>query len=359
MRIAVGSDHVGFPVKASIVEALEGEEHAVLDLGVHSDDPVDYPAMIRAVATAVMKGFVDFGIFVCETSAGAAMGANKLPGIRAVACFETEGARESRTRLDANFLCLGGSEIDGDGAVALAREWLATSFSGDERDARMLASLDQATDGARPAARARPEERPMRPVTRAPAAPVAAPRAPAAPPPAPPRPSAAPPPAPPRPPAVPPAAAAQRPADGRTAHAEEPAPARPAEPAAAAMSSEPPVPVQVSPPSPPSDMVKVPDISAVLRFLATVSDSDIKLMAKRVVEVIRNRFPTAEGAPTSDGFTFTLGGKHVATAMIRKNHIELEIGPDRVATSRIRDLDGLDLALSLPSVAKGFDALRP
>ena len=54
MRIAIGCDHVGFPLKASIVEVLEGEEHAVLDLGTHSTDPVDYPAMTRAVATSLV-----------------------------------------------------------------------------------------------------------------------------------------------------------------------------------------------------------------------------------------------------------------------------------------------------------------
>jgi hypothetical protein len=108
------------------------------------------------------------------------------------------------------------------------------------------------------------------------------------------------------------------------------------------------------PPAPP----RVPDISAVLRFLASLKDEDIRLMARRVLEVIRNRFPAAEGSPGTDGFTFTLEGKHVATVLIAKRHIELEVGPDRVVTGRIRDLDGFQHALSLPSVVKAFDALR-
>jgi hypothetical protein len=105
-------------------------------------------------------------------------------------------------------------------------------------------------------------------------------------------------------------------------------------------------------------LTRVPDISAVLRFLASLKDEDIQLMARRALEFVRNRFPAAEGKPGTDGFTFTLEGKHVVTVIIAKKHIELEVGPDRLATGRIRDLDGLHHALSLPSVVKGFDALR-
>jgi hypothetical protein len=45
--------------------------------------------------------------------------------------------------------------------------------------------------------------------------------------------------------------------------------------------------------------------------------------------------------------------------IILKKHIELEVGPDRITTGKIRDLDGLQTALTLPAVMKGFDALRP
>ena len=72
MRIAIACDHIGFALKASVIEALEGEEHAVLDLGTHSPAPVEYPAMAKAVATTIGKGFVDLGILLCESGIGGA-----------------------------------------------------------------------------------------------------------------------------------------------------------------------------------------------------------------------------------------------------------------------------------------------
>lgn len=348
MRIAIGSDHVGFPLKASIVEVLEGEEHAVLDLGTHSPDPVDYPSMTKAVATSLVKGFVDFGVIVCETSLGAAIAANKFAGIRAVACPDADSARHSRVRLNANFLCLTGSDIDGDGAVAIVKEWLSAAFSGDERTVRELAGIDEIADGARNGKRGgRGHEKPAKVAPRPPVeahAPVMSPppivaAAPVAPPP--------PPPPSPVERSTPPPVAAE---PMITVLRDEVAAPRREEPPAPA-----PSPVEEAPAPVPS---RVPDISAVLRFLASLKDEDIRLMARRVLEVIRNRFPAAEGAPGAEGFTFTLEGKHVATVIIAKRHIELEVGPDRVVTGRIRDLDGFQHALSLPSVMKAFDALR-
>lgn len=130
MRIALASDHAGLSLKSSMLEVLETEDHAVLDLGTHSPDPVDYPAIARAVANAVNKGFVDIGILVCDDGLGGAIAANKCPGIRAGACEDAKAARRTRERLDANVLCLGSGELDADRALAIAREWLHTKFAG-------------------------------------------------------------------------------------------------------------------------------------------------------------------------------------------------------------------------------------
>src|SRR5260370_22282362 len=104
MRIAIACDHIGFALKASIVEALEGEEHAVLGLGTHSPAPVEYPAMAKAVSTTIGKGFVDLGILLCESGIGGAMAGNSMASIRAPACQDPERARQSRQRLNLNLL---------------------------------------------------------------------------------------------------------------------------------------------------------------------------------------------------------------------------------------------------------------
>jgi ribose 5-phosphate isomerase B len=332
LRIAIGCDHVGFPFKASIIEGLEGDAHAVLDLGVHSADRVDYPAMAKAVVTALMKGFVDVGIIVCETSLGAAIAANKFTGIRAVPCHDADSARQSRVRLNANVLCLAGSDMHGDGAAAIVREWLSAAFSGDERDVRELAGIEAIAEIARQGPRGARADETVRATTPRPASTSAAePSAPESP------------------------SAAERPAPAQPTSAEPPEPPSQAE-APSPDPIEAPARVEISPP--PSDPARVADISAVLKFLASLKDESLHAMARRILQVIRNRFPAAEGTPSADGFTFTLDGKHVATVMITKKHIEVEIGPDRVPTGRIRDVDGLEGALRLPSIAKGFDAVR-
>jgi hypothetical protein len=103
---------------------------------------------------------------------------------------------------------------------------------------------------------------------------------------------------------------------------------------------------------------KTPDITAIMKVVASVKEPDIKVIATRVLQFLRNRFPTAAGAPTDDGFVFTLDGQHVATVTIGKNFVELEAGPDRIATSKIRDAERFDLLMNLPSITKAFDAIN-
>ena len=42
MRIAIGSDDAGFPLKGAVFAALEADGHGVLDLGAFGPEPADY-----------------------------------------------------------------------------------------------------------------------------------------------------------------------------------------------------------------------------------------------------------------------------------------------------------------------------
>ena len=96
MRIAIGCDGAGFPLKAPIVSALESAGHVVLDLGSFSIDPVDYPDYARVVAHAVLRGFADTGVLVCGSGVGASIAANKVRSVRAAFCPDAATARQSR-----------------------------------------------------------------------------------------------------------------------------------------------------------------------------------------------------------------------------------------------------------------------
>lgn len=140
MRVAVGADHAGYPLKEYLIRALR-EEHEVIDLGTGSTDPVDYPDYAAAVGESVRGGAADRGVVVCGSGAGAVIAANKLAGIRAVLTHDRYTARQSVEHDDANVLCLGSRVIGEDLALELVRTFLGAAFSGEPRHVRRLAKI--------------------------------------------------------------------------------------------------------------------------------------------------------------------------------------------------------------------------
>jgi RpiB/LacA/LacB family sugar-phosphate isomerase len=138
MRIAVGSDHAGYPLKEHIASWLAESGHAVYDLGTHSADPVDYPDYAAAVAQAVLDGRADRGVIVCGSGAGAAIAANKLTGIRAAVAHDTYTAHQMVEHDDVNVLALGSRVIGQALAEELIRTFLDAKFSRDDRHVRRL-----------------------------------------------------------------------------------------------------------------------------------------------------------------------------------------------------------------------------
>src|SRR5215831_16140988 len=146
MRIAIGCDDAGFPVKTPLITALESEGHVVLDLGCFSTEPVDYPDYARVVGQAVVRGFADAGVLVCGSATGASMAANKLRSIRAAFCPDVATARHSREQDNANVLCLSAG-VPGSAAAEIVKAWANTTFSGVEVHARLIAKIAQLEDG--------------------------------------------------------------------------------------------------------------------------------------------------------------------------------------------------------------------
>ena len=141
MRIAIGCDDIGFPLKGPLIGALEADGHVVLDLGSFSAAPADYPDYARVVGQAVLRGFAEAGVLICGSGVGAAIAANKLPSVRAAFCPDVTTARQSREEEDANVLCLSASAVSAKMAVEVTRAWIAAGFSGDESHTRRLAKI--------------------------------------------------------------------------------------------------------------------------------------------------------------------------------------------------------------------------
>ena len=110
MRIAIGADHAGFPLKEHLKQTLERLGHVVDDHGTHSEASVDYPPICIGVARAVVEGRADRGIVLGGSGQGEQIAANKVPGIRAALCNDLYTARLSREHNDANVLSMGGPD---------------------------------------------------------------------------------------------------------------------------------------------------------------------------------------------------------------------------------------------------------
>ena len=121
MRVAVASDHAGFPLKPLVMEFVSTLGHDVTDLGTHGSEPVDYPDYAEAVGRAIRAGRVDRGILICGSGVGASVAANKLPGVRAGLCHDTYSAHQGVEHDGINVLVLGARVV----GVALARELVA------------------------------------------------------------------------------------------------------------------------------------------------------------------------------------------------------------------------------------------
>jgi len=144
IKIALGADHAGFPLKEKVREYLEDRGLEVEDHGPQSTERVDYPDSAEKVATRVAAKQADYGVLVCGTGLGMAMAANKIPGIRAATCNDTLSAFFARSHNDANVLALGGRLVDAATAQKIVDTWLSTPFEGGRHARRVekIARID-------------------------------------------------------------------------------------------------------------------------------------------------------------------------------------------------------------------------
>lgn len=135
--VALGSDHAGFKTKSLLASRLSELGFEVVDVGVSSEEPADYPDIAAMVCRAIISGSADCGILVCGTGIGMSIAANKFPGIYASVCCDQEMARLSRAHNNANVLALRGRGLPPEEALEIARVWLSTEFEGGRHTIRL------------------------------------------------------------------------------------------------------------------------------------------------------------------------------------------------------------------------------
>jgi ribose 5-phosphate isomerase B len=141
MRIVVGSDHAGFPLKAKIIDHIRSLGHDVQDVGSFDSQPVDFPDIGKALTARITSKEADRGLMVCGTGVGAAIAANKVRGIRAAVCHDVHSAHQSVEHDDVNVMCIGAQIVGAWLACDLVTAYLGASFSTDEDFRRRVAKL--------------------------------------------------------------------------------------------------------------------------------------------------------------------------------------------------------------------------
>ncbi len=136
-KVIVGCDHGGFDLKQTVVENLSELGYEVEDVGTFSTEAVDYPDYAHLVAQKVAQNLTFAGIIIDGAGVGSAITANKVPGVRAAACYDTYTAHNSREHNYANVLTLGSRVIGVDTAKQIIKEWLSTDYGADRHGRRV------------------------------------------------------------------------------------------------------------------------------------------------------------------------------------------------------------------------------
>ena len=139
--VAIGSDHGGFKIKEQLKGYLTDLGLNLRDFGTGSEDAVDYPDFAHAVAKSVSGRQVDVGIIIDGAGIGSAMTANKVPNVRAAACYSAALARNSREHNGANVLTLGAGQNSFDEIKQIVEAFLSTDIS-EERHKKRVGKID-------------------------------------------------------------------------------------------------------------------------------------------------------------------------------------------------------------------------
>jgi ribose 5-phosphate isomerase B len=145
MRVAVGSDHRGFGVKAKLIELVVRLGHEVDDVGCFSAESVDYPDIAAVAGEKVSTGQVDRAILICGTGIGMCIAANKFAGVRAAPCHDDLTAELSRRHNDLNVLCISADMLGEKLIDRMVEIWLSTPFEAGRHARRVekIANLDR------------------------------------------------------------------------------------------------------------------------------------------------------------------------------------------------------------------------
>lgn len=151
MRVAVGTDHAGYPLKAVVLEAIRAAGHTPVDLGIYEEARADYPDLAEKVGQALQSGAAERGVLLCGSGVGVCIAANKMRGVYAGLCHDTYSAHQGVEHDGMNVLCLGGRIIGVEPAKEIVSAFLGAHYQGNdpggERHANRVAKVRRLEQG--------------------------------------------------------------------------------------------------------------------------------------------------------------------------------------------------------------------
>lgn len=143
MKIVLGGDHAGYPLKVKVARQLEAWGHEVLDVGTNDAAPVDFPDITEALVARLRDGSAERGLLVCGTGVGASIAANKFRGVRAALCHDVHSAHQCVEHDDVNVMCIGAWIVGEKLAYDLIATYLGATFSTSEEFRRRVRKLGE------------------------------------------------------------------------------------------------------------------------------------------------------------------------------------------------------------------------
>ena len=146
VKVAIATDHGGFEMKKELIKFLEAEKIDYVDFGpAVFDAEDDYSDFGAAAAKSIVLGTCSAAILICRSGVGMNIVANRFHGVRSVVALDEATAVKSRNHNNSNCLVLAGDKLDVNAACVIAKAWLSTPYSKEDRHSRRLAKLEKQT----------------------------------------------------------------------------------------------------------------------------------------------------------------------------------------------------------------------
>ena len=132
VRVAIGSDHAGYPLKEIVIEAVREAGHEPIDLGTDNTVSVDYADFAEKVGSFIQDGMASRGILLCGSGVGICIAAGKMRGIYAAVCHDTYSAHQGVEHDNMNVICIGGRVVGPELAKEIITSFVNARFVGND-----------------------------------------------------------------------------------------------------------------------------------------------------------------------------------------------------------------------------------